>query len=166
MSGGKSGWTASNRYWRKCGYLILALAVIVPFFVADEEVGLQEGLLIAMGFVLPPVLWTRRLAAWEEDEALVIRSWFTTKRRSWHEIDRLCLIERNWGTTSWLTAAVRHGRKRTYLNSMVAVSAAGVAQLIEELEVLAGGRGLSVDEPPEALFRKVDAGLRGVRPFD
>ncbi len=158
-------WVASNRYWRKVGYVTLAVALVVPFFVADEEVGLAEGLAIAMGFTLPPVLWMRRLAAWEEDDVLVIRSWFATKRRPWSDIDGLRLIERNWGT-SWVTAAVQRGDKRTYLNSMVAVSDAGVEQLIEELEVLAIRRGLSVDEPPEATFRQGDAGIGGFRPFD
>ena len=156
---------ASSRYWRKCGSFILIVAVVVPFFVADEEVGLVEGLAIAIGFALPPVLWMWRLGAWEDDDGLVIRSWFRTKRRSWNDIDRLCLIERNWGT-SWVTAAVRHGNKHTYLNSMVAVSNAGVGQLITELEVLAERHGLAVDDAPDSVFRSVDKGLGGFRPFD
>ncbi len=137
----------------------------MSFFVAEEDGGLVAGMAIAIGLVLPLVLWMRRLGAWEEDDGLVIRSWFRTKRRSWNDIDRFCLIERNWGT-SWVTAAVRHGNKHTYLNSMVAVSSAGVGQLITELEVLAERHGLGVDDAPDSVFRSVDKGLGGFRPFD
>ena len=165
MSEAFARWRASNRYWRKCGYAILAIAFLVPFFVDEPDIGVVEGLAIAIGFALPPVLWMRRLAAWEEADVLVIRKWFTTKRVPWTDIDRLLLIERNLGT-SWITAGVQHGKKRTYLNSMVAVSDAGVKQLIEELEALGGPRGLDVDEPPEATFRQGDAGIGRFRPFD
>lgn len=166
MHGDASGWRASNRYWRKSGNVLLVTAAATVPWAILSGVPWWHVAPISFGLALPAVLWMRRLAAWDNGESLVIRSWFTTKYLSWSDVDSLCLVARSSGGRPWLSAAARHGKRRTYLNSMAAVSSGGAAQLLSELDVVADRHGLTVEIPEMPTFSSKSEAVFGFRLWD
>jgi hypothetical protein len=142
--GTQTGWRASNCYWRKARRLVVLVCIVLPILSA-RVMPFALSMSISLAIAVPLVVWTRRLAAWDEGDVLVVRGWFRTTRIPWKDVELLSLAVRG-GSTKWIVAAVRHGRTTTYLDSMVATSAAGAAELAEELRGLGRPHGIEVDD--------------------